>query len=484
MLHFERSLLLAAQDKQKANHQPQPEPEPELVPDDDEEPDEEPHPGSIISLTPIPQLSLSPLALTFSTTTLNRDDRGTPTPTNEPSKPSKSSQYFHLWIIFGFLLNSLLILATLTSSPYSSLPTSPSTCDDSTSTPTLRLLRSLGHGAFSAVWLAEDLSRVPLTLVSKKSVRVLRRRVSGRDKERKREKERGKGTEGQKRIKDEEKEKQGDQVERTIDGAPPKVLEGDSSRCSPRKLRDGLKSMLSFSRLPKLAPPPFNSFTDDTLYTSPSDVDLSSWNSCHLPSSTSLYFQHQDVDTDMDLSCTSSIRSSSSLKLPPSPGVMHGDSTSLSRDSSLKKFRDRVRGTRPAFQLGTYLDERHGEMGWKEGGEEGENDKGEQAGQIHLGANLSRHSSLRSNAVSGTNGRLVAVKMTSRKVRGAKGRRERAEEERTRVGFVREVEVLKVSWGLGFLFFSSSFGVMRTLLFEFLYGSKKLRLWEGGIWVA
>jgi protein-serine/threonine kinase len=36
----------------------------------------------------------------------------------------------------------------------------------------------LGQGAFSAVWLAEDLSPVPLALASKDSVRDLRRKAS------------------------------------------------------------------------------------------------------------------------------------------------------------------------------------------------------------------------------------------------------------------------------------------------------------------
>jgi hypothetical protein len=306
----------------------------------------------------------------------------------------------------------------------------------------------LGHGAFSAVWLAEDLSRVPLTLVSKKSVRDLRRRVSGRDKERK-----GKEREGDKeaeRFKDDEgKRTQGDQVEFAIDQASSKdatkILESP-----PRILWDGSKSVHSLSRLPKLAPS--SSFTDASPSQSPLDMDPSSWNA---PSS---LLSHQDMDSS-SLSRTSSIHSSSSYSSfsgtrqsnlqVPSSGVMYDDSPCLSRDSSLKKFRDRVRGTRPAYRLGrAYLDERHGEMGWKEGrvgGEGRENEK--EGGHIHLGPILSRHSSLRSNSVNNnTNHRLVAVKMTPRKVRGAKGRRERAEEERTRVGFVREVEVLKVGW--------------------------------------
>ena len=446
LLHFERSLLLAGQDNQKRNHQPQPEPELELISDDDGEVEEEPHIGSIISLNtdhhhhPIPRYSLSPLGLTFANPSL-QDDRGTPTPTNEPSSaPSKSGQLYCIYL--SNLITPLFNFEA--TSAFSSLPTSPSTWDDFESTPTLRLLRTLAHGAFSTVWLAEDLSRVPLTLVSKKSVRDLRRRVSGRDKERR---ERGRDKEIEVLKDEEEQEKQADHVELTIPAKEAtKVLERP-----PRNFRDGLKSILSLSRIPKL--PPSDS-TNKFLSKSPIEMDPSSSNGYDLPSSTS----HQDIDMDsLELSRTSSIQSSSSysssfsrqpsLKLPS-----REDSASLFRDSSLKKFRDRVRGTRPAFRLGrAYLDERHGEMGWKEGGGVGgemrEDDGGErEGGLIHLGPNLSRHSSLRSN--NGTNGRLVAVKMTPRKVRGAKGRRERAEEERTRVGFVREVEVLKVSWVL------------------------------------
>ena len=128
---------------------------------------------------------------------------------------------------------------------------------------------------------------------------------------------------------------------------------------------------------------------------------------------------------------------------------------SLSRDSSLRKFSKRVKGTRPASLLGrAYLDERHGEMGEPGDAEDGGDGP------------LSRHSSLNSTKGSKTwDGRLVAVKMTPRRpARGGgavasgngKGRSEkeragerklrREEEERTRVGFVREVEVLKVSW--------------------------------------
>ncbi|KAG5717867.1 CBL-interacting protein kinase 22 [Termitomyces sp. T112] len=42
----------------------------------------------------------------------------------------------------------------------------------------LRLLKPLGHGAFSSVWLADDLSPVPLVLRSRRSLRSLRRQAS------------------------------------------------------------------------------------------------------------------------------------------------------------------------------------------------------------------------------------------------------------------------------------------------------------------
>ena len=210
----------------------------------------------------------------------------------------------HLSFEILLLKDSFFFYNSEAKSP-SSLPTSPSSWDDFKSTPTLRLLRPLAHGAFSTVWLAEDLSRVPLTLVSKKSVRDLRRRVSGRDKER-REKERGRDKEVEILKDDEEKKKQ-----LTIDWTP-------------------------------------------------------------------------------------------------------------SKEGGVGEVRE-------------------DEVAEKEGGNTAE----KEGGHVHLGPNLSRHSSLKKDV-----GRLVAVKMTPRKVRGAKGKRERAEEERTRVGFVREVEVLKVSWVL------------------------------------
>jgi hypothetical protein len=91
LLCIEKSLLFAAQEKQQRDHQPKPESESELDSDDDGEVEEEPHLGSIISFNtehhhhhPIPRFPLSPLALTFGIASL-QDDRGTSTPTNEPS---------------------------------------------------------------------------------------------------------------------------------------------------------------------------------------------------------------------------------------------------------------------------------------------------------------------------------------------------------------------------------------------------------------
>lgn len=105
---------------------------------------------------------------------------------------------------------------------------------------------------------------------------------------------------------------------------------------------------------------------------------------------------------------------------------------SLSRNASLKKFKARVGGIRPRVVHSSEGDD------------------------AYLGASLSRASSTRerrsslslavSAAIQST--RLVAVKMTPRGVLG----RTHDDEERTRVGFVREVEVLRVNV---FLFFCS-----------------------------
>lgn len=67
--------------------------------------------------------------------------------------------------------------------PDRSTVTSPSpppslSLEPQTSNTVLHLVRPLGQGAFSSVWLAEDKSRVPLTIRSKKSVRDLRRKAS------------------------------------------------------------------------------------------------------------------------------------------------------------------------------------------------------------------------------------------------------------------------------------------------------------------
>ncbi|KAF8352228.1 kinase-like domain-containing protein [Amanita rubescens] len=71
----------------------------------------------------------------------------------------------------------------------SSTSASSATSDLSTSPPqtyitgqntdtTLRLLRSLGHGTFSSVWLAEDQSPLPMSLKAKRNLRELRKRAS------------------------------------------------------------------------------------------------------------------------------------------------------------------------------------------------------------------------------------------------------------------------------------------------------------------
>ncbi|KAF9557177.1 kinase-like protein [Agrocybe pediades] len=423
LLRFERSMLLEPQTKPliKTELELSPEPMEDNATDEDA-----PHPGSIISLPspdfPTSHLPLSPLSLTFMVaspapirTLAPLNDRQTPTPTNDSTRFAAP---------FGTTATSDSPIdspASSSSPPFSQQDTlSPSHRPQE---PKLRLLRCLGHGAFSAVWLAEDLSRVPLTLVSKKSVKNLRRRASGRDKER-------------------ESGRNKDRMDSEIPAVPtlPQSAIGEGAseaksgsgpgRRPPSRLKEGLKNMLSFSRLSNgglTSPPP----APDP---EPSDFSLSRQSSIKsLPSNAS----------DGSLSRTSSIASSkapsrnSGLKVQPPNGL------TLSRDSSLKKFRARVKGTRPAFRLGrSYLDERHGEMGEPRDSAEDLHrtlSNGKDGG-VGLTASLSRNASLSSSGSS----RLVAVKMTPRKVHLPGGKsKEREEEERTRVGFVREVEVLK-----------------------------------------
>ena len=200
--------------------------------------------------------------------------------------------------------------------------------------PTLRLVRPLGQGAFSAVWLAEDLSPVPLALASKASVRDLRRKASLNKKS---------GEEARANLTE----------EGYVDPAK-------SPRCSDAKA-------------------------------------LSRKSSLRSPTAAGGTFHQQQQQRQQQ---------------------------TLSRDSSLK-FKERVRGTRPAGRIKggkrsgdneVYLDERDGEMGVlrKEG-----------IGDLEATPR----------------GRVVAVKMTAKRSIGTS----LLEEERTRVGFVREVEVLRVS---------------------------------------
>ncbi|CAA7265270.1 unnamed protein product [Cyclocybe aegerita] len=405
LLHFERSLLLAPQTQQRAK------PEPEAFPMEDDRDDEEPQPGSLIPLptSDPPSLPVSPLSMTFTVTaptSSSPDDRSTPTPTNDASISG----------LFSERESSASAASSSTSEP-TDLETHP----NPTPVPTLRLQRCLGHGAFSSVWLAEDLSPVPLTLVSKRSVRDLRRRASGRDRERDSEALRERVI----------------PVSETPAATQPSSAETKPDKRPPSRLREGLRSILALSpvSIPLLSTSPSNNDShlsrNSSIKSSPSaDIVALSRNSSirSLPSIAG------------DLSRNSSLRSNppsrnSSVRLPLS------QDTTLSRDSSMKKFRERVRGTRPAFRLGrAYLDERDGEMGEPRDSEESR--KGSEDGlsvpDVGLTASLSRQSSLNRKGY----GRLVAVKMTPRKVKGARAR-EKEEEERTRVGFVREVEVLK-----------------------------------------
>jgi hypothetical protein len=134
----------------------------------------------------------------------------------------------------------------------------------------------------------------------------------------------------------------------------------------------------------------------------------------------------------------------------------------ISRNTSLRRLRGRVRGTKPSrgnirLMDGSYLvDERDGEMGGartesRDSSDAEDND----AHELGLGANLARVGSLsgkvttvssnernlhrRTSTKKKSSGRLVAVKLTPR---GASSQRDA---EKERVAFVREVEVLRVS---------------------------------------
>ena len=97
-----------------------------------------------------------------------------------------------------------------------------------------------------------------------------------------------------------------------------------------------------------------------------------------------------------------------------------------------------MKGTRPAFCLGrVFLDERDGRMGSPMGAVADEFGF-LTAGEENQEGKLSRRSSLGKSR--NMNERLVAIKITPRRTPGST----KEEEERTRVRFVREVEVLKV----------------------------------------
>ncbi|PPQ83027.1 hypothetical protein CVT26_012065, partial [Gymnopilus dilepis] len=650
MLHFERSLLLSRQSEQPRSQSPEIMKEhegDEEQKEDEEEPHEGtiielpaldfpwsysyPYPHSASSTaasTPASTsavLPLSPLSLNFSlasstssrdgqaatSSTPHRIDRGTPTPTNESSISSGSAQLTDVVCLslFSVLADSGFPNGSshpvFTTSPESTHPPSSlpqpntnnhvplpplplplSSTPSAPEPPKIRLIKSLGHGAFSAVWLAEDLSKVPLTLVAKRSVRDLRRRVSGRggrERERDREggslKERERDRDREKReirFEEEAEADKRDEVESV--GTPvlngkgdtPKAVNGNGpasvklgadettptpatplqTRRQPSRLREGLRNMLSFSRTSAAAAPPSTPVTPSAAGVSgagmaamPSPISPSLGSGHHADrdrefSFASPSFKHSSnnyewgVNEDGSLSRHSSIKSlpsaasehssvsrnsstrsskgpsrNSSLRLAlhrphahPEADREHGAipeveeaatkvhahtnanaNATLSRDSSLKKFRARVRGTKPASALrlgygyaseksGVYLDERDGEMGEpvviSSGGGGAEYGSGSRPGSASglidgfTQGRLSRNSSLgssrggsvrysNSNSLGSGTGRLVAVKMTPRKPRLARPadarerKKAREEEERTRVGFVREVEVLR-----------------------------------------
>ncbi|KAF5349619.1 hypothetical protein D9756_009019 [Leucocoprinus leucothites] len=285
--------------------------------------DEDPAPGCVITTHPTPRISSNEDSPTFTIT-----------------PPPNSTTFPH---------------------HVTSAPPPPPQSQDKTK---LHLLRPLGQGAFSSVWLAEDHSRLPLTLKSKKSIRELRRKAS----------------------------------------------------LSSRSRKSSIRSARSVS-----------GGAGGTSHATPAIEDL----------------------------------------------------TSLGRDGSLRmrNLRARVKGTRPVGFNTHFLDERHGEMGKRTGSSEAHtgvlSSDGEHSSSMIFSPPLSASNSTSSaDGGSGSGAltlrglgflggrvtpvkaprkksrkaRLVAVKMTPRRALGfvnPSGRDEEEEEERTRVGFVREVEILK-----------------------------------------
>lgn len=224
--------------------------------------------------------------------------------------------------------------------------------------------------------------------------------------------------------------------ERSLDGALPASHE--SAQTSYQDIfepkRDGFKSPLLLSKAASSSPSSLSS----SLPTSPTSSDF-------------IETSHADVGP---LSRHPSYRSTDSgdrIVSPSSvPQLRLQVEHPISRDSSMKKFRDRVRGTRPGYLLGrAYLDERHGVMGEPRNGGGGllrpPTREGSESDSEGMVTSLSRQSSLNKTRAK-HDGRLVAVKVTPRKPSGSLTTRSaKEEEERTRVGFVRELEVLKVS---------------------------------------
>lgn len=321
----------------------------------------------------------------------------------------------------------------------------------------LRLLKCLGHGSFSSVWLAEDLSHVPLTLLSKRSVKYLRR-TSGK---------------GRTKVVDNQ------EIECAYNSLSSDKRSQESNKRPPSRIRDGLRNMLSFSRggsftsTNNSASPNSSlmasSQTPIMIVSSPTDVDSLSRHPT-LPSrhSPSQFTSNKDPVLDSVMSTLPSITpisqpfssnqtiSSSNLHLHLTIecGGTNAIVGSLSRDSSLRKFKARVNGTRPGLQIGkVYLDERDGEMGEPV---KASGSVVDEFGFLQVGEErqLSRQPSLGKKSTKDweKNDRLVAVKVTPRRINdvGSKNgngcANAKEEEERTRVRFVREVEVLKVSW--------------------------------------
>lgn len=211
------------------------------------------------------------------------------------------------------------------------------------------------------------------------------------------------------------------------------------SKRPPNRISEGLRNLLSLSKVKFSGTlPSSDTVLCDNVHSLQRHPTLPSHSRCSSISGEDLYGALSNIPPSQFAS-HSTLPPLSPLSLNLLAVQSDTQVSTLSRNSSMRKFRERVKGTRPAFCFGrVYLDERDGGMGEPRGTVSDEFGF-LTTGDENLEGKLSRRSSWGKGR--GINERLVAIKITPRSVPGST----MEEEERTRVRFVREVEVLRVS---------------------------------------